>query len=87
MFNETLIESMGHHQNGKRLLTVQLAAIVHAAIVGVLIAGSFWYVDRMSLPEPDKISAVLYEKIPGGPPPEFGVRQKQSSLILVPFKI
>jgi TonB family protein len=79
MFNETLIESIGHHQNGKRWLTVQLAAIVHAAIVGVLIAGSFWYVDRMSLPAPDKISAVLYETIPGGTPPKFGVRQSKNT--------
>ncbi|HSE40883.1 MAG TPA: energy transducer TonB [Acidobacteriota bacterium] len=81
MWNETLIESMGHHQNGKRWLTVQLAAIVHAAIVGVLIAGSFWYVDRMSLPEPNKISAVLYETIPGGPPPALGVRHSKNSEI------
>jgi protein TonB len=80
MWNETLIESMGSHENSKRWLTVQLAAIVHAAIVGVLVAGSFWYVDRMSLPAHEKIADVFFEKTPGGPPlPKGVVKPKQQS--------
>jgi protein TonB len=80
MWNETLIESMGSHENGKRWLTVQLAAIVHAAIVGVLVAGSFWYVEQMSLPAHDrKIADVFFEKDPGGPPPQKGVPRPKNS--------
>ena len=77
MWNESLIESMGAQNNSKRWLTVQLAAIVHAAIVGVLVTSSFWYVDRVSLPTQERISAVYYERMPGGPPPALGVRKQQ----------
>jgi protein TonB len=79
MWNETLIESMGTHTNGKRWFTVQLAAIVHASIVGVLVAGSFWYVDRVSLPAQDRIPVLVVEELPGGPPPRLGIQRSQQN--------
>jgi periplasmic protein TonB len=60
MWDETLIESMGNHNNGKRWLTVQVAAIVHAGVVAVLAAASFWYSDAMTLPaQSQPITAVF----------------------------
>ncbi len=81
MWNESLIESSAQN-NSKRWLTVQIAAIVHAAIVGVLVAGSFWYVDSVSLAPQEQIPPVFYEIIPsGGPPPAFGSRTQQQNAI------
>jgi len=69
MWDETLIESMGRRNNGKRWLTVQVAAIVHAGVVAVLAAGSFWYSDAMTLPaQSQPITGVFFaENLPTTP--------------------
>lgn len=69
MWDETLIESMGKRNNGKRWLTVQVAAIVHAGVVAVLAAASFWYSDAMTLPaQSQPITGVFFaENLPTTP--------------------
>lgn len=69
MWDETLIESMGKRNNGKRWLTVQVAAIVHAGVVAILAAASFWYSDAMTLPaQSQPITGVFFpENLPTTP--------------------
>jgi periplasmic protein TonB len=69
MWDETLIESMGKRNNGKRWLTVQVAAIFHAGIVAILAAASFWYSDAMTLPaQSQPITGVFFaESLPTAP--------------------
>src|SRR5262245_47456271 len=69
MWDETLIESMGKRNNGKRWMTVQVAAIVHAGVVAVLAAASFWYSDAMTLPaQSQPITGVFFaESLPIAP--------------------
>jgi protein TonB len=75
MWDETLIESMGKRNNGKRWLTVQVAAIVHAGVVAVLAAASFWYSDAMTLPaQSQPITGVFFAESLPTPPVAFGVR-------------
>jgi TonB family protein len=75
MWDETLIESMGKRNNGKRWLTVQVAAIVHAGVVAVLAAASFWYSDAMTLPaQSQPITSVFFPESLPTPPPRFGVK-------------
>lgn len=74
MWDETLIESMGRRNNGKRWLTVQIAAIVHAGVIAILAAASFWYVDIMSLPvQSQTITDVFFPKSLPSPPASYGI--------------
>jgi len=69
MWDETLIESNGKRNNGKRWFTVQVAAIAHAGVVAVLAAASFWYSDAMTLPaQSQPITGVFFaENLPSTP--------------------
>jgi TonB family protein len=74
MWDETLIESMGKRNNGKRWLTVQVAAIVHAGVIAVLAAASFWYSDAMTLPaQSQPITGVFFAESLPTTPVAFGV--------------
>ncbi|HEY7161538.1 MAG TPA: energy transducer TonB [Acidobacteriota bacterium] len=74
MWDETLIESMGKRNNGKRWLTVQVAAIVHAGVIAIFAAASFWYSDAMTLPaQSQPITGVFFPESLPTPPPAFGV--------------
>jgi TonB family protein len=73
MWDETLIESMGKRNNGKRWLTVQVAAIVHGGIIAALAAASFWYSDAMTLPaQSQPITGVFFAESLPSPPPALG---------------
>ncbi len=75
MWDETLIESMGKRNNGKRWLTVQVAAIFHAGIVAILVAASFWYSDAMTLPaQSQPITGVFFSESLPTAPAQLGVR-------------
>lgn len=77
MWDETLIESMGKRNNGRRLLTVQVAAIVHAGVVAILAAGSFWYSDAMTLPaQSQPITGVFFEERLPTTPVALGVHHR-----------
>jgi Gram-negative bacterial TonB protein C-terminal len=77
MWDETLIESMGKRNNGKRWLTVQVAAIVHAGVVAVLVAASFWYSDAMTLPaQSQPIIGVFFEKSLPTTPVQKGLERR-----------
>ena len=76
MWDETLIESMGKSNNGKRWLTVQVAAIVHAGVVAILAAASFWYSDAMTLPaQSQPITGVFVSENLPTPPVQRGVQR------------
>ncbi len=77
MWDETLIESMGRRNNGKRWLTVQIAAIVHAGVIAILAAASFWYADAMSLPAPNFIPFFVSDGLSGSPPPPLGIPERR----------
>jgi periplasmic protein TonB len=75
MWDETLIESMGKRNNGKRWFTVQVAAIFHAGFVAILAAASFWYSDAMTLPAQSlPITGVFFERVPT-PPAQRGIEK------------
>lgn len=77
MWDETLIESMGKRNNGKRWLTVQVAAIVHAGIIAILVAASFWYSDAMTLPaQSQPITGVFFAESLPTPPAALGVHHR-----------
>src|SRR5262245_40357463 len=79
MWDETLIESMAKRNNGKRWLTVQIAAIVHAGVVAILIAASFWYADGMTLPvQSQPFTSVFFSESLPSPPPPLGVPKAAS---------
>jgi TonB family protein len=79
MWDETLIESKGKRNNGKRWLTVQIAAIVHAGALAILIAGSFWYADGMTLPvQSQTITSVFISEGLPNPPAQIGIRRQSS---------
>jgi len=79
MWDETLIESMGKRNNKKRWLTVQIAAIVHAGVVAILIAASFWYADGMTLPvQSQTITSVFISESLPNPPAALGVPKHTS---------
>ena len=66
MWDETLIESMGKRNNGKRWLTVQVAAIVHAGIVAILAAASFLFMIYPYKPRSNfRYSLITYDAIYG----------------------
>lgn len=69
MWDETLIESMGKRNNGKRWFTVQVAAIFHAGVVAILAAASIWYSDAMTLPaQSQPITPVFFsDSLPSTP--------------------
>ncbi len=76
MWDETLIESMGKRNNGKRWLTVQVAAIVHGGVVAILAAASFWYSDAMTLPaQSNPITGVFFAESLPTPPAQLGIEK------------
>jgi protein TonB len=66
MFESQLIESQHRKGTGKKPLTFAVSLIIHALVIGTVVAASLWFVEEV--PEPP-IPVQFYAAAPPPPPP------------------
>ncbi|HWC65209.1 MAG TPA: TonB family protein [Thermoanaerobaculia bacterium] len=66
MFEDQLIESKHRKGTGKKPLTFAVSLIIHALVIGTVVAASLWFVEEV--PEPP-IPVQFYAAAPPPPPP------------------
>jgi protein TonB len=66
MFEDQLIESKHRKGTGKKPLTFVVSLIIHALVIGTVVAASLWFVEEV--PEPP-IPVQFYAAAPPPPPP------------------
>lgn len=66
MFEDVLIESSKHSGGSKTALTLPVSVAIHAAVIGLIVGASIWFVE--DVPEPP-IPVTFYAAAPPPPPP------------------